>query len=269
MGKNNLLTIGEFSSLTGIKQSTLRYYDEVKLFQPIERGDNNYRYYSAPQTTAVNLINVMSSLNIPGKKISEIQKNRTPELTLELLLKQEIELNLELSRLQRAYAIIHTYCKMIREGLLADEQAVGIQWADAMPIELGLENDFSSGHFYDSFFKFMGQMANCNVDAAYPVGGFYEDMDALLSKPGQPTRFFAITPTGRNSKDSGEYLVGYTRGYYGNLGDLPQRMQAYAEEYGFTFIGPVYEIYLHNEISVAEPDQYLIQASALVKKGRS
>lgn len=269
MKDQDILTIREFSQFTGINESTLRHYDEVKLFKPIKRGENGYRYYSAPQTIAVNLINVMRNVNVPIKKIDEIKKQKTPESVLELLHKQELELNRELSNLQRAYAIIHTYSSLIREGLFADENVISRCRMAAIPIELGPANDFSNGYFYDSFFNFIGQMTDRRIDPAYPAGGFYEDIDAFLNAPGRPTRFFSHVPTGRDTKEAGDYLVGYARGYYGNLGDLPQRIQAYAKKHGFAFAGPVYEMYLHDEITVEDPEKYLIQASVPVKKRKS
>ena len=266
MKEHDLLTIKEFSARTGIKDTTLRHYDDIKLFQPIMRGANGYRYYSAQQTIAINLINVLSSLNIPLKTISEMQKKRTPKLMLELLHEQELELNRELFRLQQAYAVIHTYTEMLQKGLLADESAISYQHMGAVTIELGPPTDFSSGYFYDSFFAFMKQMADRKMDAAYPVGGYYESMDAFLSAPGRPSRFFSLAPTGRDTKSAGEYLVGYTRGYYGSLSDLPKRLTGYAQEQKLVFAGPVYEMYLHDEISVMDYNNYLIQVSAPVKQ---
>ena len=266
MKEHDLLTIKEFSARTGIKETTLRHYDDIELFQPILRGANGYRYYSATQTIAVNLIHVLSSLGIPLKTICTMQKKRTPKSMLELLHKQELELNRELYRLQQAYALIHTYCELIQKGLLVDELSISNQWMDATPIELGPVNDYSSGYFYDSFFVFLHQMTDGKMDAVYPSGGFYNDMDTFSNAPGQPSRFFFLAPTGKDIKDAGEYLVGYTRGYYGKLGDLPGRMQDYARSGGFSFAGPVYEIYFHDEVSVSDPDQYLIQVSVQVKK---
>ena len=264
MKYKHLLSIKDFSELTGISQSKLRYYDEMKLFKPTKRDDNGYRYYSLPQTIAANCVNIMSSLNIPMKKYNEFKKEKSPELILELLQKQGSELNKELYRLQQAYALIHTYCEMIREGLQADEKAITTCWMASVSIELGAENDFSSGDFYDSFFVFLKQMAAQRVDPAYPAGGYYRDMDAFANQPGFPTRYFSHAPTGRDVKEAGKYLVGYTRGYYGNIGDLPQRMLAHASEHGLLTHGPVYEMYLHDEVAVEDPEQYLIQASVMV-----
>ena len=269
MNDQDLLSIKEFSSLTGIRQSTLRHYDDVKLFQPVKRGENGYRYYSAPQAVAINFIQVMNSLNIPLRQISEIQKNRTPKRMLDLLHKQELRLHQELLRLHQAYTLIHTYREIIQEGLLADEDAICTKWMEDLPISLGKVNDFSSGSFYDSFFHYVKKTEQQNVDAACPVGGYYRDFNAFFEAPGQPTRYFSITATGTDRKDAGEYLLGYARGYYGQVGDLPRRMREYAEENGFLFTGPVYETYLHDEISITEPNQYLIQAAVPIRRPRA
>ena len=264
MRDQDLLSIKKFSEATGITQAALRHYDKVNLFKPVKRGDNGYRYYSVRQAIAINFINVLSGMNIPLKKIAVLKKDKTPELMLELLRKQEFELNQALYRLQQAYAIIHTYYELIQEGLHANEHEISVYQMAATPIELGPVNDFNSGYFYDSFFKFLEQMIDSKVDPAYPAGGFYEDMDAFINTPGQPSRYFSHIPVGKDKKESGIYLVAYTRGYYGDLGSVPSRMQAYALEHGFVFSGPVYEIYLHDEITINDYDQYLIQVSVPV-----
>ena len=264
-----MLSIKEFSELTGIAQSKLRYYDEIELFQPIKRGENGYRYYSAPQTVAVNCINVMHSMGIPVKKFTEFDEERTPEQILELLYKHELELNQELLRLQQAYSIIHTYSGLIREGLFADEHTIIKRWMPAVSIELGAADDFSDGFFYESFFKFLDKMSERRINPAYPAGGYYDNIDSFVERPGQPNRFFLHIPTGKDVKEAGEYLVGHTRGYYGRVGDLPLRLQEYAKENGVAITGPVYEMYLHDEITVGDPDQYLIRASVLIDKSEN
>ena len=266
MKDHDLLSIKEFSELTGVKQSKLRYYDDIKLFKPMKRGENGYRYYSVIQAIAINCINVMHNMNIPVKKFVELKKERTPEQILELLHEHELDLNRELFRLQQAYLIVHTYSRLIREGLAADEGSISCRWMEAVPIEIGAVNDFSSGHFYSSFFSFLNQMADHKVNPAFPAGGYYESMDDFVNAPGQPVRYFIHFPEGRDCKDAGEYLVGYTRGYYGNLGDLPRRMEDYAKANDVVLEGPVYEMYLHDEISVGDHDQYLIQVSARISK---
>lgn len=40
-----LMTISEVSRLSGLPPKTIRYYEDIKLAMPTERGDNGYRYY--------------------------------------------------------------------------------------------------------------------------------------------------------------------------------------------------------------------------------
>jgi len=81
-------------------------------------------------------------------------------------------------------------------------------------------------------------------------------------------RFFSNDPKGHEQKAAGLYLVGYTRGYYGQTNDLPERMTAFAKKSGLVFTGPVYNLYLFDEISIDDPNQYLLQASASVMETR-
>ena len=39
------LTTAQFAKLHKINKRTLHYYDEIDLFKPKFKGENNYRYY--------------------------------------------------------------------------------------------------------------------------------------------------------------------------------------------------------------------------------
>ena len=268
MKDEDLLTIKKFSEYTGIKQSVLRHYDEIGLFKPFKRDENGYRYYSAPQTISINLISVLHNAKISVKTIKEFVKHRTPEQILALFREQELELNKDLLRLQQAYSIVHTYTAMIEEGLHAETRELSIQHMPEMALELGPENDYSSGYLYVSFFNFLEKMEERNISSAYPAGGYYENLDSFIEKTGEPDRYFMHFPTGRDKKPVGEYLVGYARGYYGQLGDLPNRMKDYINENDLISKGPVYEMYLFDEVVVDNPDQYLIQVSVQIERKR-
>jgi hypothetical protein len=90
----------------------------------------------------------------------------------------------------------------------------------------------------------------------------------FLSESSQPTRFFSFDPKGYDRKPEGLYLIGYTRSYYDRTNDLPQRMAGFAKKNGVVFNGPVYSIYLFDEISVTDPNRYLLQVSASVREIR-
>jgi len=286
-----LLTIKEFSKLSGIEQTTLRYWDDIGLFSPAKRDpENNYRYYSPQQIIAVNFITVLSELNIPLKTISEMEQERTPERIVRLIASQEMQLDMEMRKLRERYSIIHIRRELINYGIkLCDGFTVvdGIRVDDEMPTEeeglwidtseiavlrrenkafiLGPRNHWKSGEpFYEYFMNFCNMADELRMNLSFPIGGYHDDMESFLRAPGEPDFFFSIDPTGNRRREAGKYLVGFCRGYYGELGDVADRMAVYAEENALTLHGPVFTMYLLDEICMRDPDQYLAQICVAV-----
>jgi len=50
---------------------------------------------------------------------------------------------------------------------------------------------------------------------------------------------------------------------------MPEQLTAYAREHGLTCEGPVYVIYLLDEICIREPTEYLAQVSVRVRKRKN
>jgi len=269
-----LLSVKEFAKFTGLKRSTLRYYDDIGLLTPAVRGnENNYRYYIPLQLTTVKFINVLVRLGVSLATIGEMVKDRTPENMIELLSQQETILDRRLNELHSAYSLIHTFRKNIQNGLMGRPGEVRVEMLDEINYVLGPANDFGSGKNYYLTFKQFCKNADANrINLDYPVGGYHYDMDAFIKEPDCPDRYFSMDPLGNNTRHAGKYLVGYRQGYHGANGyngdfvDVPQKMAAYAEEHDLIFEGPVYVVYLLNEISTKEPEQYLSRISVSVSQ---
>ena len=279
------LSVNEFSKLTGIEKTTLRYWDEIGLFSPVKRDpENNYRYYSPEQLIAVNFITVLSGLNVPLKTIGVLGERRTPESVTRLIEQREKQLDMEMRRLRECYSIIHERLELIRygtrvcggfkavngvrldgdagidSGTPVDEAKISVLHREDKMYIFGPPNHFRENEaFYEPFMRFCRQAEELRINLNFPVGGYHENMDSFLASPGKPDRFISMDPTGNQKRAEGDYLVGFSRGYYGELGDLPERLKAYAEENALRLSGPVYTIYLHDEICVKDPGQYLAQ----------
>jgi len=258
MNDSTLLSIKEFSGFAGIAQSTLRYYDEIGLLPAAERGENNYRYYTPFQLVTLNFINVLVDLGIPLSAIKELTDHRTPESIIELLSRQEVILDYKLYELRTAYSIIHTYRNNILDGLFAKSGDVMLQDLDEAHLILGPINDFKNQEtFYTSFINFCNSSKEYRINLRYPIGGYHPDMNAFLEAPGWPVRYFSCDPIGNHVRKKGRYLVGYSRGYYGQFDDLPEKMASFADKNNLAFTGPIYAIYLHDEVSIVDPENYL------------
>jgi len=265
MDENTLLSIKKFSEFTGVKQSTLRYYDEIGLLPSSSRGDNNYRYYIPFQIIELNFINVLIDLGVPLATIKDMNIERTPEKVLELLASQEIRLDKKLHDLRTAYSIIHTYRGNIHKGLAADKIQITVEEHEEAYIILGRENAWRENEmFYTPFMDFCTSAEDYRINLRFPVGAFHHDINEFINAPGRPNMFFSSDPYGNYKRPAGEYMCAYVRGYYGEFGDLADKMTDYAKAHHLEFKGPVYTIYLLDEVSIREQHNYLSQVAVEV-----
>ena len=264
----DLLSIHEFSKLTGVESSTLRYWDEIGIFSPIKRNpENNYRYYSITQILALNFITTLSDLEIPLKTIAELRKERDPENLLRMLEKRERQLDMELRALRLRSSIIHARQELIRYGLKVDETQVSVLHRDEKALVLWPRNEYQEGDtFIEPLSAFITHAGEHRVNLSFPVGGYWDSMESFMNEPSRPEHFFSIDPTGTHMRKPGNYLIGFARGYYAEMGDLPERMAAYAKENSIAVSGPVYTMYLHEEICTQDFSQYLAQSCVAVSK---
>ena len=263
-------SVKEFAKLTKIEASTLRFWDEIGLFSPAKRNpENNYRYYSLAQVTAVNFVSVLSELNIPLKEISELRKDRDPENFMKLLEKQEMDIDMELMALRERSSIIHARRELIRYGLSIDDAQVSVLHRDNKTMILWPRNEYQEGEtFIEPLANFVNQAESHRINLNFPVGGYWDSLQSFQLAPSQPDHFFSIDPLGTHIRKTGEYLIGFARGNYGEMGDLPERMATYAKNNKLLVTGPVYVMYLFDEICIKENSQYLAQACVAASKPR-
>jgi len=267
--KNDLLSIKNFSRLTGIKQSTLRYYDDLGLFSPAVRGENGYRYYSPQQIVTINSINLLHELNMPIKQITHIQSNRSPELLFDILSEKEAALEAEYINIERSYNVVRTLKRLVQQGLAADVDLIETRFLEELPIVIGPHNDFGgSQYFYDAFLKFCSEAKQYRIDLRLPVGGIFEDFNYFYEHPGRPTNFFSVDPKGLDKRPAARYLTAFQRGYYGETGNLAERIHAFLKENNLITVGPVFNIFLHDELSIDDPKKYLMNATVEVAQAR-
>lgn len=266
------LSIKEFSNLTGVETSTLRFWDEIGLFSPAKRDpENNYRYYTLAQATTVNFISVLSDLHLPLKEIVEFKEQRDPEKFMKLLERKERELDMELRALRERSSYIHTRRELIGYGLRVDENEITILPREDKAFILWPRNKYTNDEetYIEPLAAFINKVDDYRINLKFPVGGFWDSLQSFFDKPSQPDRFISVDPVGNHIRKEGDYLIGFTRGYYGDMGDLPSRMEEYVTENGIETTGPFYVMYLHDEISTKDPTQYLAQSCvAIAKKGR-
>jgi DNA-binding transcriptional MerR regulator len=261
-----LVSVKEFSDFTGVRESVLRYYDSIDLFKPVERGENKYRYYSLSQIQTIKLIDTFRSLKIPLQKIKEIMDARDPATMTEVLTHYELQMNNELRALQESFALVHMLRTLMQGSLTQNEEEFSIRFVEETRIAMGPANEFQPDEGYHRSYSSYYRIARgLRVNLGYPIGGYFDTIEEFMKTPSQPKRFFSLDPNGLNIKEAGNYLTGYTRGDYGQMNDLPKRIDTYMKEHNLTKAGPVYQVYTLNEVSIKNPSNYLQQISIRVE----
>ncbi|MCL2821483.1 MAG: MerR family transcriptional regulator [Oscillospiraceae bacterium] len=258
------LTVTQLAKIAGVTPETLRYYDRIGLFHP-EKLISNVRYYCPTQITALKMINVLKEIGIPLEVIKTFAKQRTPEAIIKLLVKQKNAVEDRLRFDLDVHSIICTTLELLTEGIYALENELAVLEMPERRIILGNINEYNdSSSFNSEFTRFCIAQNELALNLSYPVGGYFSTMDDFVGNPSKPTRFFTIDPKGKDLKEEGLYLVGYTRGNYGQVNDLPKKMTEFAETHNLHFSGPVFHTYLFDEISIVDKDNYLLQVAASV-----
>ena len=71
MSRNEYLTTGEVARMMGTTKNTLFHYDQLGIFSPEARGDNDYRYYTVRQMDVLDAIIMLRELGMPLPEIKE------------------------------------------------------------------------------------------------------------------------------------------------------------------------------------------------------
>ena len=264
-----MVTIKEFADLTGLSESTLRYYDQIGLITPALRGDNRYRYYAPLQAIAVILIKTLLRVGVPLSVIKTL-RDKTPQGMITLLTQQEKKLNAQLHEIQAAYSIIHAHRNVILSNIAASEHDVHVQTLDEERLTLGPVNDFTGADsVYAPLLRFCNTAHKNNIDLHYPIGGYYEDIHVFTNTPCRPTRFFSLGPHGNSKMSAGSYIVAHHRGAYDEiLGEMPQKLLAYAGAQGLACCGPVYttHLFMLDAVNMTDLTQCVSRAAVGVSK---
>ena len=72
MSKLACLKIGALAKQTGLAVGTLRYYSDLGLLQPVQRGDNGYRYYGQDASKQVEFIKKAQAIGFTLEEIKTI-----------------------------------------------------------------------------------------------------------------------------------------------------------------------------------------------------
>ena len=269
MSDSNYLTVDRFARFSRTTKATLIHYDRLGLLTPVSRGSNNYRYYSAGQLAVVNVIRTLQQLGMTLEEIKSHKDNMTPESMKELFETQGAKIDQKIEGWVRAQKLLSTLTQTVNSVLNIDEDSLEILFSPAEAIILGNLNDYSRGrNDYDALLSFYRDMQDKypNLDLNYPVWGVFFENRIKHGDWVWPDRFYFYNPEGRDRRPAAYYAVGYTRGGYGQSGDLYERLIEYIDRQGYEICGDAYEEYPLNEVFVIDAANYLMRVMITVRE---
>ena len=267
MPESELYSISDFAKYSHLSRDTLLHYDRIGLLPPVLRGENNYRYYSGSQIAGVNVIRTLQKLGMTLDEIKELRDRRTPEIAIEVLEHQIAEIDKRIDEWIRARKFLLTIRETINSAMNINEDEISIRYLPTEPIVLGCENDFSGGRtFYDTLESFFNYLASIRpeIDINYYSCALHSEEKIKNREWHRADRYYFYNPEGADTRPAALYAIGYTRGHYGEVKGVFDRLLDYIDKNGFEVCGPAYEEYPLNEVCIADENNYLIRVMITV-----
>ena len=268
MKRKDFFSISDFAKFARTTRDTLLYYDKIGLLSPVSRGENNYRFYSYRQLSVINLIRTLQILGMPLNEIMSLNNKRTPDLIESALENQITRIDEKVNELVRARKLLQLFKTTIHSHLGIDETVIKMQYQPEEAIILGEPNEYSGNrNDYDALFSFYSSCSKKypDLDMNYPVWALFSEERIRCRDWVWPDRFYFYNPEGHEKKPGGLYVVGYTRGGYGQSHELYVRLLDYIDSNNLEICGPAYEEYPLNEICILEEKDYLMCIMITVK----
>ena len=267
-----LFTVSEFAEFARTTRNTLLHYENKGLIKPVTRCENNYRSYSVSQIANLNLIRTLQELGMTLEEMKLLHRKRTPELILEVFDQQIDKIDIQIEKWVKARKLLFTLNSIINPVLDINENEIKLKHVASEAIILGDINDYSRGrNDYDALHDFYHKIGQKypDFDLNYPVWGIFSKDRIRQGEFCRPERFYFYNPEGYDKKPAGTYVIGYTRGGYGDCAGLYKRILDYIDTNGLIINGDIYEEYPLNEICIYDESNYLIRVMIPVEEKKT
>ena len=252
------LTIGEFSTLTHLSVRTLRRYHEARLLEP-ETVDpfTGYRYYTANQIPAAQVIHRLRELDVPLADVKAVLATEDPQRRADLIAGHLQRLEDDLDRTRAAVRSLRQLLRPDVRDLQVELRSVPARTVAA--ISGAVRHDHVAA-WYDA--------AMAELDAAFPAaertgppGGRYAN-ELFTQDAGAVTVFWPV----RDPRSLGrievlelpavELAVTVHLGSHDDIGVTYGRLGAWVVDQALAVNGPVHETYLVGPRDTSEPAEW-------------
>ncbi|MET0930944.1 MAG: MerR family transcriptional regulator [Aeromicrobium sp.] len=248
-----MLAIGEFSRFTHLSVRTLRRYHDAGLLEPATVDDaTGYRYYSADQIPAAQVIHRLRELDVPLSDVQRILRSPDPAARSALVADHLQRLESELDRTRAAVA-------SLRRLLAPDPVPLDIELRAVPAVTVAaIEDDVEHDDLQPWFAGAMSELDAVITAPSGPPGGLYDNSlfedgrgHALLYRPVEDVqRRGRVHPA---TLPAVELAVTTHAGEHDDIEVTYGELGAWVVANALAVAGPVREIYLVGPRDTSDP----------------
>ncbi|SHI70968.1 effector-binding domain-containing protein [Clostridium cavendishii DSM 21758] len=263
---------GEFAKLCDISKQTLIYYDNIGIFKPAYKDENNFRFYALSQYDTICTLITLRDVGMSLEDIRSYLDKRTPQKAVDMLTNEYKKIEKKIQELDDISRNIKNKIDVINKGIkIGLNNAIYIK---EMETESLILNRFRCNSETDIIFNAMELIKYCNenkIYSGYSLGATvskeniinkrYTKISSLFIKVDKSIKSEKIT-----IKPKGLYACINHIGSYETTFKSYDRLLKYIEENGYDVDGDSYEWTLFDSLIVKSEDEYLTEINIPIRK---
>ena len=251
-----MLAIGDFSRLTHLSVRTLRRYHDAGLLEPATVDDaTGYRYYSADQIPAAQVIHRLRELDVPLPDVQRILRSPDPGARATVVADHLQRLESELDRTRAAVAALRRLLQPEPPPLDVELRAVPAATVAAV------EDDVAYDEVLAWYSGAMAELGAVVGEPTGPPGGLYDNAlfedgrgHVLVYRPTtRPARSGRVHPV---TLPAVELAVTTHVGEHDDIDVTYGELGAWVVANALAVAGPVRESYLVGPLDAADPSAW-------------
>ncbi|MCY7008355.1 MerR family transcriptional regulator [Fusobacterium simiae] len=261
--EDRLLTISQFSKLSGISRANLIFYDKENLLKPVLRKTNKYRFYEYNQISKAYKIVIFRKMGFSITEIYNYFMNFSKNLMLDMISNNIKNLESQIENLEQQKYNLSLYKRYIEKYESRNNE--GIFEEEFFDSEELFLNPLSKKEKINKMNDFLIYCRKNNINIDYHIGRvFFKNLSSERDWHITECIFFKKIK-GNYKKEAGKYLV-YTNFSDGmNLNKLYKEVFQYIESKDYKINGSIYEDYPLSGIFATDENRHLIRISVAIK----